>query len=262
MKNVYLFLFALILISCGNTADKNMNETVETTEQKEHLPEEEQIYEVHDEEVQQFKPKLSYQLELNFDIGFQVVDSIRGNLDKDGVEELVVAYNTKIVDPNDFSTSVPRKLIIYKKGESKWEVWKSSSSALMGSLDGGAMGDPFESMDITNGVLTINHWGGSSWKWGETDKYRFQNGDFYLIGYTTFSGRVCDNWVDHDFNLSTGKIISKQYKDACEDDSYEGEKIDKKEEEYFYKDLKISLQNRNRGDVLIKSSDGIFSFYI
>jgi hypothetical protein len=41
---------------------------------------------------------------------------------------------------------------------------------------------------------------------GNTDKYRFQNGHFELIGYSSSSGKPEEYWTDVDFNLSTGQI--------------------------------------------------------
>ena len=72
------------------------------------------------------------------------------------------------------------------------------------------MGDPFEGIEIKNGILIINHWGGSSWKWSLSDKYRFQNNQFQLIGHTSNCGKPCEYWMNCDFNISTGKVIIKK----------------------------------------------------
>ena len=46
-------------------------------------------------------------------VNYTIVDSVAGDLDKDGVDELVVAYNTGKEDEEKIE-SVPRQLIIYK----------------------------------------------------------------------------------------------------------------------------------------------------
>ncbi len=94
------------------------------------------------------------------------------------------------------------------------------------------MGDPFEDMEIKNGLLLISQSGGSSWKWGHTDKYRYQEGDFYLIGYTSIAGKPCEYWQSVDYNLSTGKMIVKKEYEACEGDD---QKISKEENETLVK---------------------------
>ena len=169
---------------------------------------------------------------------YSIVDTVTGDLDNDGISELVAAYNTK-QDSSD--EGVPRELIIYKKENNKWSVWKKSAQALYGSRDGGMMGDPYEEMKIEKAILKISHSGGSSWKWGHTDKYRYQDGEFALIGYASYGGKPCEYWEDVDFNLSTGKMIVKKEYEDCD----KGQEIYKRENETLYKKgLKITLQNR------------------
>lgn len=139
---------------------------------------------------------------------YEIIETISGDLDKDGIKELVVAYNTK--RKGDPYESVPRELIIYKIQERIWTVWKKSKQALYGSKEGGMMGDPFGEIEIKNGILLISHNGGSSWKWSHTDKYRYQDGEFYLIGYISYYGKLCEYWTSVDFNLSTGKLVVKK----------------------------------------------------
>lgn len=177
---------------------------------------------------------------------FSIVDTVTGDLDKDSIKELVVAYNT---DVGNALAGVERELIIYKPEDNKWIVWKTSRQALYASRDGGMMGDPFGEIIIENGILIINHNGGSSWKWSITDKYRFQNDDFYLIGYTSNYGKPCEYWEDVDFNLSTGKMIVKKEFETCDDKKQE---ISKSENEtLFEKGLKITLQFRQEKDIII-----------
>lgn len=173
---------------------------------------------------------------------YSIVDTVTGDLDQDGIKELVVAYNTEEIN-EDRDQGVPRELIIYKKQNDGWTVWKRSNQALYGSQDGGMMGDPFGSIEIKNGILMISESGGSSWKWGHTDKYRFQNGEFYLIGYTKIEGKQCEYWEEVDFNLSTGQINIKKEHLNCDEDE---PAIYKNEKETFYKKgVKITLQNRS-----------------
>ncbi|WP_336513826.1 hypothetical protein [Pollutibacter soli] len=179
---------------------------------------------------------------------YSVVDTVSGDLDKDGIKELVVAYNTD--KTSEDSEGVIRDLIIYKKEKDKWISWKQSLQALLGSRDGGMMGDPYEMMEIKNGILMISHAGGSSWKWGHTDKYRFQNDEFYLIGFSNNYGKPCEYWEDVDFNLSTGWLVIKKEYEDCD----KGQEIYKTENESFLKKgLIITLQNRHDKKVKLVS---------
>lgn len=180
--------------------------------------------------------------------GYVMFDTASGDLDRDSISELVAAYNIRKENGDDFD-DIPRTLITYKKKKQQWVLWKKSDQALFTSRGGGMMGDPFEDMEIKNGLLVIRQSGGSSWKWGHTDKYRYQDGNFYLIGYTSYAGKPCEYWENVDYNLSTGKmIVTKEY-EACED---QDQKIVKQENETLTKkNLKITLEKRSEKEIKI-----------
>lgn len=189
---------------------------------------------------------LSFAQEIPMPAGYSLVDTVSGDLNGDGKRELVVAYNT--VTENEFE-GVSRMLIIFQLENGQWKEWKKSAQALMGSRDGGMMGDPYGQMQITKGVLRVSHNGGSSWKWSVTDMYRFQKGEFYLIGYNSFSGKLCEYWTEVDFNLSTGKLIYTKEYERCTEQNQE---IFKKEtEEMRKKGLKITFQNRHEKAIIL-----------
>lgn len=181
---------------------------------------------------------------------YSVVDSVLGDLDKDGVDELVVAYNTKS-DEDEIKEGVPRELIIYKKRNNQWVVWQKSMQALYESSDGGMMGDPFGEITIEKGVLKILQEGGSAWKWNHTDQYRYDGKDFKLIGYKSVAGRNCTEWEMVDFNLVTGKITVKKEFERCET---EKDGVYKQQNETFFKKgIVLTLQNRSVKDIIIIS---------
>lgn len=51
--------------------------------------------------------------------GFSLIKSVVEDLDKDSVNELVAAYNTRIVSESS-SENIPRMLVIYKKDGVNW----------------------------------------------------------------------------------------------------------------------------------------------
>jgi|TARA_B110000967_G_scaffold207113_1_gene255658 hypothetical protein len=179
--------------------------------------------------------------------GYEIIDEKNGDLDNDKVNEKVVVYETK--DSTEYGNI--REICILKNINGKWTDWKSSRNAILKNGDGGMMGDPFQGIEIENGILKINFFGGSSWKWSYTDKYRFQNNQFELIGYTSTYFKLCEYWETDDFNLSNGKIISKKEYEKCENGEQE---IYKKENEIFYKKgIIINLQNRNEKEIKIET---------
>ncbi|PWN59698.1 hypothetical protein [Chryseobacterium viscerum] len=168
--------------------------------------------------------------------GSTILETLDGDLDGDKIPEKVMIYTTK----DEGELGKIREIQILKKVNGKWIILEKSRNAVMESSAGGMMGDPYQSTGIEKGILTIIQAGGSSWKWDVTDKYRFQNGHFELIGTSTSSGRPGDYWKDIDFNLSTGQL---NYTKEVENTAEYGKSL---KETYIQKGLKINLQNRNQ----------------
>jgi len=210
MKAINYALVSLLFIACGTeehtetAADNSTNtdtllteateDTTVNTQENEELPQR-----VKDEKV-------------------FILDKDFGDLDKDGVDELVVVFARDTL----WESSEPRDFVIYKQKEGKWDVWFENDNVILRADEGGIMGDPFyEGVEIKNGVIHISHNGGSSWKWGYTSKFRYQDGDFYLIGHNSINGKVCEYWEEADYNLSTGKCIytfEVDVQEGCGDD--------------------------------------------
>jgi hypothetical protein len=132
--------------------------------------------------------------------------------------------------------------------------------ALYSSRAGGMMGDPFGDIEIGKGVLHISQNGGSSWKWSHTDKYRYDNKVFKMIGYTSNYGKLCEYWEEVDFNLVTGKINVKKEYENCETENQE---IYKRENETFVKKgINLTLQNRSEREIKIISPKYQHEIYI
>lgn len=250
MKTQYLIVFSLVyLVSCGD-AEENINESVEN------------ISETNDT-VPQLEPGLETVIESldSTDLPERILNQpatimgqADGDLDKDGIAEKAVVFES--LEGED-ETGMARILIIYKQESGKWVEWVNTDQAVLSADEGGMMGDPFDGIDITKGILIINHWGGSSWKWSHTDKYRFQKGDFYLIGYSSHYGKPCEYWEDYDYNLSTGDCIFNFEPDVCEEYAPDGDYGPKREEKFKHKmeDLP-KLTNRRSVQYNFKSPKG------
>lgn len=169
-----------------------------------------------------------------------------GDLDKDSIAERVVVYD--IITSQNENEGINREIVIYKKEKENWKVWHRSKNAVKNSTEGGMMGDPFEGVEISKGILVIYHWGGSSTKWSQTDRYRFQHNRFELIGFKEFSGRPCDEWFGFDYNISTGKIeVTNEFEKCDENKKNENTQVvyKRKNEIFTYKlSTVLTLGNR------------------
>lgn len=198
--------------------------------------------------------------ELNIPDSYEILDSVSGDLDNDLVPELVIVYNN-LIDYKE-GENIPRELWIYKKNKDKWELWKKSLSAIYGSLSGGIMGDPYFGIKINEGILITRLYGGSNWKWGHDDYYKFHNGDIYLVRYEGFSGHMCEYWLYKDFNLLNGKFeVKKEYLN-CEAINDEDQVYKIESEEFYKKGIAITLENRNTEKIHFKSPKYNYDLYI
>lgn len=143
--------------------------------------------------------------------GFTQLGTASGDLDKDGQNEKVVVYETN----RETDMGKERELQIFKQKDNGWELWHKSVGAVLGSEQGGVMGDPFEEVNVENGCVVLAHFGGSREKWHYTHRFRFQDNDWQLIGATVSSGAPCEYFEDFDYNLSTGKIAYKKTTEDC-----------------------------------------------
>lgn len=204
MKSLLLASIPFFIISCGS------QESAETSTPNEAPIDSVNRIVAEQEEVTETDIALPDRLELESAF---ILDQDFGDLDKDGTDELVVVFAQDTL----WDSPAPRDFVIYKQNEGQWDVWFENDNVILRADEGGVMGDPFyEGVEIKNGVIHISYNGGSSWKWGYTDKFRYQDGDFYLIGHTGSSGKPCEYWEDVDYNLSTGKCIYKFQVDVQE----------------------------------------------
>lgn len=190
------FFISLCLLGCDPNS-KPPNSTTDT-----------------EEEATNNSPQLDTLAEPALPKGYIILADTTGDLNKDGLPERLVVYNT----PRQTDFGSERELAIYQQKNGRWELWHTSVGAVLPSEHGGTMGDPFDGIAVENGAITINHFGGSRHRWYYIHRYRFQQEDWYLIGATIQAGEPCQYWETMDYNLSTKKAKFTREKEACEEE--------------------------------------------
>ncbi|MFT3980705.1 MAG: hypothetical protein QM687_09575 [Ferruginibacter sp.] len=173
-----------------------------------------------------------------------VIEEKVGDLDGDGIAERAILLKTS----DSTEDGQVRELQILKKKGRDWIVWKRSRSAILPSKAGGRYGDPFEYMEIEDGVLLIRQSGGNSWKWGQTDKYKYRKGELELISYHSIYGKTCEYWTNFDFEISSGKVNYKKQFEKCPSQT---ERTKNQCEKFKFR-LKKKLTLENRYDEFVK----------
>ncbi|WP_300674031.1 hypothetical protein [Soonwooa sp.] len=143
-----------------------------------------------------------------------------GNLNDDQQDEAVAVYTS----PDGGDIGSQQVLAIYKKEDGKWRLWHQNFSAVLSSDHGGMMGNPFDGVSIKNKCILVKHFGGSRDKWSYIHRYRFQNGDWYLIGALIDFGAPQDYFGKFDYNLSTGDIVASYKSELSSDEKLNASK--------------------------------------
>ena len=131
--------------------------------------------------------------------GWIVLATATGDYNNDGIKD----YALVIVDSFEekMSGDVSRSIIILKGEKNGFQMSGSCDSAVLCWNCGGIHGDPFLAIKFDNNKLIVSHYGGSSWKWKLTDKFRFKNDRWTLIGATTdyyHSIEYCEKLKDYE----------------------------------------------------------------
>ncbi len=140
---------------------------------------------------------------------WKIISEVQGNLNKDKLKDIaaVIEYTGEYKSDTEEWFGQPRILfIIFKKNDGTYKL--SAQTEIMRSEEGGVFGDPFVEMKYSRGSIVISYYGGSSWRWGFTGRYRFQNNDWYLIGETELSEDIHTGKSETiDTNCLTGRQI-------------------------------------------------------
>ena len=125
--------------------------------------------------------------------GFELVSSVEGDLNKDGVDDkvlLIKGTDKGAYEKNEFGEFVDRNrrglVILFKKGEQYELVLKNANCFSSENEDGGVYYAPEISLEINKGNLYVNYGHGRYGYWKYT--FRYRNSDFYLIGYDSSEG--------------------------------------------------------------------------
>lgn len=155
-----------------------------------------------------------------------------GDLNGDGRTDVVLALAPTAETEDDpapvtnDNTPFPRLLVVLWRTATGYQLATVARQALLCRGCGGQYGDPFNGLGIANRVLLVSHYGGSSWRWTVTAKFRYQQGDFYQIGDTynlmQTTAENCPRLLDRrpgdvyrDTNLLTGTYESVKVSEDC-----------------------------------------------
>lgn len=151
--------------------------------------------------------------------GFVVFETIKGDLNNDGVEDLVLIIkgtDKSQIIKDEYRGQLDRNrrgiIVLFKKDEHYELVVKNYDCFSSESEDGGVYFAPELSFEIKNGNFYTHYNHGRYGYWKYT--FIFQNSDFELIGYDAgYPSNFISDWVTFDevsINFLSKKKLTKE----------------------------------------------------
>jgi hypothetical protein len=135
---------------------------------------------------------------------FTILDSASGELNRDGIRDLVLILKNNF---EKFNTDTTRPLLLLQGNKSGlYKLMARNDSVVLCAGCGGVFGDPYQGISIKNGYFSIEHYGGSGWRWTRIITFKFdtKTNQFVLHRDAGFS------WHVSDVNKQTENLFGKE----------------------------------------------------
>ncbi len=114
---------------------------------------------------------------------YSILDTVFGDLNKDEIKDCILVLKSKNEKNSDFRDEINRPLIILiGEGKNKYTFVGRNDRVVYCKACGGVFGDPYDQVVIKNGYFSVEHYGGSNWRWTRiiTFKYDEKKKNWFL----------------------------------------------------------------------------------
>lgn len=111
---------------------------------------------------------------------YAILDSTKGNLNLDEFNDmiLVLKKNGEKESSNVVDDPEERPLLILTgNSKNEYKLEERNDNTVYCIDCGGIMGDPFVGIVIKKGFFSVEHYGGSAWRWSKTITYKYYKND-------------------------------------------------------------------------------------
>lgn len=111
--------------------------------------------------------------------GYELLDSAKGDLNLDEYEDMILILNKKgqSVNSNGENPEERPLLILTGQADKTYKQLSRNDNAVYCFDCGGMMGDPYAGLTIKNGYFSVEHYGGSGWRWSRIITYKYSKAD-------------------------------------------------------------------------------------
>jgi hypothetical protein len=173
MKNLSTALLSVLLtafLSCNKNAKENntavkKSDTISKAKQKFRKESFKEEVKNLPDEILQFVP-----------IDYAVLDTASGDLNLDTYKDLILVLRRNGEDTLSDVVDHPEKrplLILLRDADSKLALAAKNDNTVYCIDCGGMMGDPYMGLTIKNGYFSVEHYGGSAWRWSRIITYKY-----------------------------------------------------------------------------------------
>jgi len=179
IKTKIFICLLLALLSCNqNPRQENttsvITDTLTTTNNEPKREELNQVVDNLHSELLEFVPT-----------NYSILDTALGDLNLDGINDYILVLKKNGEDTLSNAIDNPERrplLILLRDINNKLKLVRRNDNTVYCFDCGGMMGDPYMGITIKNGYFSVEHYGGSAWRWTRiiTYKYSKQDNEWFL----------------------------------------------------------------------------------
>lgn len=103
--------------------------------------------------------------------GFVLLDSASGDLNKDGHKDLIMILKSSLEETKP--ESLRPLLILHGTKDKTYTLAAKNEHVVYCSSCGGVFGDPYDDMVVKNNYFSVQHYGGSNWRWTRIITFKY-----------------------------------------------------------------------------------------
>lgn len=149
--------------------------------------------------------------------GYRLLDMETGDLNRDAYPDKLLVLDTIQTDTTVTGSEARRPLLLLTAdAQGRYTLAARNDNSVLCSGCGGMMGDPYQGLTIKKGYFSVEHYGGTGWRWTHilTFKYNPADAHWYLHragGESYHTGRPDDVKTHIETTRDFGRIRFEQY---------------------------------------------------
>lgn len=185
-KQSKLIGLLFIIASCGQNSQPAVVEatndsavaSTETTAKRTDTSDLKVKHQAYKEDIKDLPPSLAQFVPE----GYTDLDTTSGDLNLDQYSDMIMVLKKNGEDTTSDVIEQPEKrplLILLGQADNTFKLAARNDNAVYCIDCGGMMGDPFMQIVIKKGYFSVEHYGGSAWRWTRTITFKYSPADNY-----------------------------------------------------------------------------------